>query len=430
MEKFNILVIPSDGRGGVGFYRSIQPHIQLEEQFPDQFSVTIEMNPNWDDLESFKKYQLIHIHKGLYNNMAAFLKAMLFFKMNGIVTVMDIDDHWKLDFRHPQFAMLKAYHTDELIKNNLKLFDYVTTTTPLFADLIRTYNKNVYVLPNAINPEDERFKIVKPQSDRLRIGMIMGSTHEKDMELIGKISEKLSKEELAKVQFVLCGYDLSGHRTVINPVTKESKTEPIKPKEGVWYRYELMMTSDYKIVSPQYRMFLEQFIPNLDYPNTPNEPYRRCWTKPIDKYYQHYANVDVLLAPLATSEFNYVKSPLKVAECAFSHTAIVASNYGPYTLDLTNAFEKGGTINPEGNALLVDDTKNGKNWFRYIKLLINNPDLVKQLQDNLYNDVHEKYDLRNVTAQRAELYKTFIQEHKPVEGPLSAPNPQEENKPE
>lgn len=412
MEKVKILVVPSDGRGGVGFYRSTQPHIQLEQQFPDEFDVTIELNPDWTKLDEFDKYDLIHIHKALFNNMGAFFAAMEYFKKKGIVTVMDIDDFWSLDFRHPQFGMLKAYHIDDLIKNNIKLFDYITTTTPLFANKIKTFNKNVFVIPNAINPEDERFKVTKPHSDRLRIGMIMGSTHEKDMELIGTISQVLTKDELDKVQFVLCGFDLNGTKTVVNPVTKQQTSTPIPAKESVWYRYEKMMTSDYKIISPQYHNFLEQFIPNLDYPNASSEPYRRCWTKPIDEYYQHYKNVDVLLAPLATSDFNYVKSPLKVAECAFSHTAIIASNYGPYTLDLKNAFEKGGKINSDGNALLVDPNRNSKDWLRYIKLLIKNPDLVKQLQDNLYNDVHEKYDLRNVTAKRAELYKKMIIDNK------------------
>ena len=46
--------------------------------------------------------------------------------------------------------------------------------------------------------------------------------------------------------------------------------------------------------------------------------------------YSHYNEIDVLLAPIEKNDFNYVKSPLKVAECAFSHTAIIASDYGPY----------------------------------------------------------------------------------------------------
>ena len=410
MSKINILVVPSDNRGGVGFYRSTQPHIQLQEQFPDDFFVTFDMNPNWSDLTSFKKYQIIHIHKGLFKNMDAFYKAIEFFKENNIVTILDIDDHWKLDYRHPQHAYFKQYKIDEMIKHNLKIFDYVTTTTDLFKQQILPFNKNVYVMPNAINPEDPRFQIKKEESERLRIGMVMGSTHEYDMALIGKITQELSKEELDKVQFVLCGYDLRGTIREVNATTGKVNTRNMRPEETVWFRYEQMMTSDYKIVSEDYKNFLLRFLPDTDYSNTSNESYRRCWTKPMDSYYQHYANVDVLLAPLDASEFNKVKSPLKVAECVFSKTAIIASDFGPYTLDLRNSFKRGGEIDDTANALLVSQTKNNKHWLRFIKILIKNRDLVKKLQDNLYNDLHEKYDLRNVTKNRAEFYKKIIKQ--------------------
>lgn len=410
MSKINILVVPSDNQGGVGFYRSTQPHIQLEHQYPDEFSVTFDMNPNWYDLMSFKKYQIIHIHKGLFHDMNAFHKAMKFFKENNIVTIMDIDDHWKLDYRHPQYRTIQMYKIDETIKHNLSIFDYVTTTTELFKREITPFNKNVYVIPNAINPEDPRFQIKKTNSKRLRIGMVMGSTHEYDMALIGKISEQLSKEELEQVQFVLCGYDLRGTMKEVDVQTGRVKERPILPKESVWYRYEQIMTSDYKIISPEYKDFLSKFIPNSEYEKVNDEPYRRCWTKPMDSYYQHYANVDVLLAPLDISEFNKVKSPLKVAECVFSKTAIIASDFGPYTLDLRNGFQRGGEIDDTANALLVNPTKNNKHWLRFIKILIKNRDLVKKLQDNLYEDLHEKYDLRNVTKDRAEFYKKIIKQ--------------------
>jgi glycosyltransferase involved in cell wall biosynthesis len=410
MKKINILVVPSDNQGGVGFYRSTQPHIQLEQQYPDEFSVTINMNPNWYDLTSFRKYQIIHIHKGLYQDMEAFHDALKYFKEHNIVTIMDIDDHWKLDYKHPQYHFIKEYKIDEMIKNNFKHFDYITTTTEIFRKEILPFNKNVVVFPNAINPEDPRFQIKKEDSERLRIGMIMGSTHEYDMALIGKISEQLTKEELDKVQFVLCGYDLRGTIREIDRRTMRFSERPIRPEESVWYRYEQVMTSDYKIITPEYKDFLLKFIPNMDYADYKNQSYRRCWTKPMDSYYQHFNNVDVLLAPLDISEFNKVKSPLKVAECVFSKTAIIASDFGPYSLDLRNAFKKGGEIDYTANSLLVEQSKNNKHWLRFIKLLINNRELVKNLQDNLYNDLHEKYDLRNVTKDRAIFYNKIVKE--------------------
>ena len=128
--------------------------------------------------------------------------------------------------------------------------------------------------------------------------------------------------------------------------------------------------------------------------------------------YQHYKTCDVLLAPLEENDFNLIKSQLKVIECAFSHTAIVASNFGPYTLDLKNAIEKGGVVNPSGNAILIDSNKAHKDWTKTIERLVKNPELVKQLQDNLYSDIHEKYDLRNVTKQRADFYREITNKTK------------------
>ena len=410
MGKINILVVPSDNQGGVGFFRSTQPHIQLEKQFPDDFSITIDMNPNWEDLSSFDKYQLIHIHKGLYQNQMQFKAALNYFKQKHIVTVIDIDDSWSLSPHHPQYATHKIYKIDEQIKDVLRLGDYVTTTTPIFAEEIKKFNKNVKVLPNSIDPDDERFKVNKKPSKFLRVGMIMGSSHEYDMMLLNNICNGLPQDIIDKIQFVLCGFDLRGTIKEINPQTKQvSRERPMEPKETVWYRYEKMLTNNYAIISPEYRKFLELFIPDVQYPGVDNEHYKRCWTKDMNHYYQHYNEVDVLLAPIEPIFFNKVKSQLKVIEAAFSNTAIVASDYGPYTIDLKNAIEKGGAINPNGNAILIEETKNHKDWKKAIIRLVKNPELVTQLQKNLAKDVCEKYDLKNVTKDRADFYKACVE---------------------
>ena len=36
MGKIKILVVPSDNIGGVGFYRSTQPHVYLAEKYPEE----------------------------------------------------------------------------------------------------------------------------------------------------------------------------------------------------------------------------------------------------------------------------------------------------------------------------------------------------------------------------------------------------------
>lgn len=411
-KKINILVVVSDTTGGVGFFRSVQPHKKLEEMYPDKFHVVYESNPNFTDFDTLRMFDIVHIHKGVFTNDAQFVEAMKFFADNDIVTIMDIDDHWKLGEHHPQHLTMRMTKNDEVIKRNFRFFNYVTTTTELFAKQIRPFNSDVKIFPNAIDPTDSRFQVHKEPCDKLRIGMIMGSTHEYDMRIMNNPASILPREVLDKVVFVLCGYDLRGTIREYNPQTHEEKVRKMQPRESVWYRYEKMMTNDYKIISPEYRAFLEQFTPDAAYDKAYEEGYKRCWTKDMDHYYEHYNEVDVLLAPLECNEFNSVKSQLKVIECAFSNTAIVASNFGPYTLDLTNALERGGTINPNGNAILIDERKNPQNWAKAIKRLVKNPELVTMLQNNLHNSICERYDLRNVTEERARFYEEIVEKAK------------------
>ena len=89
--------------------------------------------------------------------------------------------------------LLRFNKINEKIVANLKVASYVTTTTNLFADEIKKFNKNVVVFPNAINPNEPQFKEPTLESDRLRIGWLGGSSHLHDLQLLdsplGKITQ-------------------------------------------------------------------------------------------------------------------------------------------------------------------------------------------------------------------------------------------------
>lgn len=408
-RKYNVLVVPSD-KFGCGLHRSLNPHIQLDKLYGDKFNVEINYSPNWADLASFDKYDIIHIHKGLYNDMETFWKFLDYCKEHKITTIMDIDDNWDVGPQHPLYLTNKSMKVPEKMIENIKRFDYVTTTTEIFANKIRKYNKNVFVYPNAIDPEEEQYLPIKNESKRIRIGFVMGSAHEKDMEQLKGFSNMLGGMGiLDKIQIVLCGYDLRGTVNTVNQQGVMVGQRPIKPTESVWYSYEKTCTDDYKICSPAYKDFLHKFLKGVQWPLVENEPYRREWTKDVDNYATHYRNVDILLAPLDPNPFNEVKSELKFIEAGFTHTAIIATNFGPYTIGSKNMFEKGGIINDEGNCVLIEPSKRPKDWVKVIKKLIDNPELITKLQDNLYNSVKDKYDIRNVTKTRAEWYQSIIQ---------------------
>lgn len=399
-KKIKMLVIPSDTTG-VGKFRSVDPHVYIAEHYGDEFDIDIVYNMPNGNLEAFlKQYDLIHIHKQLDKQC----KIIDMIKFLGIPVIIDIDDHFKLGNDHPMSITAKKERWHEPIINHLKKADYVTTTTPIFADVIKQHNKNVKVFPNAINPEEKQYAVAKnPRTDRLRVGIICGSSHLKDLELLSGIATQVNKD---KVQFVLCGFDTRGTRTIYKD-NGEVETRPIYPQESVWCDYEKIFTDNYRTISPEHKDFLMKYMAGVDDPFT-NEPYRRMWTRHINDYATHYQNVDVLIAPLKENDFNKVKSELKEIECGFTHTAFIGQNFGAYTINLVPMIEKGGKINEEGTALLVDSSKNHKQWAKYINKLADDADMLKKLQDNLYNFVKDRYSLAEICKQRVEFYKSIV----------------------
>jgi glycosyltransferase involved in cell wall biosynthesis len=411
MSKIKVLVVPSD-RTGVSYFRSTKPHISLEELFPDEFHVDIEYEPNLNDVNWLKQYDIVHYHRtlGSYEQME---RLVNYLDSIGIVSIMDLDDYWSPGPHHPAHLLIKNAGLDKKILDNIKSAKNVTTTTTVFADEISKYNKNVFVLPNAIDPTEKQFTPnLEPSNGKLRIGWLGGSSHLKDLEILNGLVSKLRGDGLLeKIQFVLYGFDLRGTHTEIDSVTKEQKVRNILPKESVWYQYERIFTDDYKSISPEYRDFLLKFKQE-EFPGVENESYRRVWTKHISSYATNYNLFDVSLAPLEENIFNKVKSQLKVIEAGFHKKAIIAQNFGPYKIDLKNTLQFGGGFDETANSVLIDSNKNHKDWYSAIKKLVNNPELVKTLSSNLYNTVKTEYSIQKVTTDRKELYKKLVADMK------------------
>ena len=406
MKKIKVLVIPSD-KFGCGYYRSLSPHMKLSELYEDDFDVDIKYNINFFDIENLVKYDIIHFHKGLFNNINEIREILTECQKQGVIVIMDIDDYWDVGPFHPSYETSKRLNIEEIIKENLKNVSYVTTTTQEFAYEIEKYNPNVKVIPNAIDREEEQFISNPNPSKRLRFGFVMGSSHFHDMEMLKGLTNKLSKETLSKIQFVLCGFDTRGNVEIIDNDGK-SHVRPIHPKESVWYEYERIITDDYRIVSPQYKEWLNRFTPNAKYPFEEEEPYKRRWTKGIMSYCTHYNDIDVLLVPLDSNVFNLYKSELKLIEAGMLNKAVIVSDYGPYKIGTESFIDKNSKIVPNGNCILIDNSKSDEEWAIAIELLVNNPEYVETLRKNLHNSIKDKYDLTNVTHERATWYKEIV----------------------
>jgi glycosyltransferase involved in cell wall biosynthesis len=320
----------------------------------------------------------------------------------GIITICDIDDYWMPGKEHPIHDIIRVNKINEKITANLKVAKYVTTTTTLFADEIKKLNKNVVVFPNAINPNEPQFKEPTLESDRLRVGWLGGSSHLHDLQLLDLVKTTQYKD---KLQFVLCGFDTRGTVTEINQQTGEHKKRDILPHETVWAQYEKIFTQNLTTISEDYKKYLLKYTQE-SYPNDLSEPYVRVWTKPVTSYAKNYSKFDVSLAPIKNHMFNRMKSQLKVIEAGFYKKAIIASDLGPYTIDLKHCLEHGNFV--DGNALLVGENRNHSDWAKYIEKLVKNPNMAKDMGERLYETVKDKYDLKNVTKDRAEFYKSLI----------------------
>jgi len=448
LNKINILVYCLD-KAGVGYFRQTNPHKKLQDLYPDEFYVEFENNPDklLDD-EYLKKFHILQFHRTItnYDKMPAFLSKA---RKNGLKIIMDIDDYWNIHKEHPAHSLIMKSDPPKKIIENLKMVDYVTTTTKEFATEIRKYNKNVEILYNGIDPDEHQFENKINESKRVRVGLITGSSHYADIEQLKTTFNKIAsdKDLLSKIQLTLCGFDLRGKKIFYDYVTDElihdlsiknlynekihqlinmvkgnlnyiksfpielkikyqnkltnpvRKELPIPPTENTWFKYEKLLTDNHSIISDkQYLSYLMSFK-NEQYSNYEDQPYVRWFTKPIKQYATHYNNIDICLTPLIERRFNELKSNLKVIEAGFFKKPIIVSEMNPYLEDIKHG----------ENAFQVKHKRNHKDWYKFIKRLVDSKDLREEMGNNLYETVKDKYNLNTITEKRKELYKRIVE---------------------
>lgn len=384
-----ILVI-TKGNGGVPYFRSTNPHINLQKHYANEVAVTIKQDGNLT-IADFEGFDIVHFNRDLLNfTFENFTTLVNHLRKKGTKIILDIDDHYILPSTHPMYYGAKHSKLKEKIIHNIRLVDVVTTTTPYFKKTLLHLNKNVHIIPNAIDPSEPQFKDKHNESNRVRFGYIAGSSHKNDISFIRPLSIAAKQNGS---QLVFCGFDIRGTKTEYDKEGKATSRN-FRPEETISYHYEKILTSNYNLVSEAHKKHLHNFSPNIQYSNIDDEKeyYRREWTKPIKQYATHYNNIDVSLAPLQNIEFNRVKSQLKVIESGFFKKPIIASNIEPYQIDVVDGV----------NGFLID-YKKPKLWSKAMKKLMDK-DVREEMGLNLYNSVKDKYDLNKLSIFRFNLY--------------------------
>lgn len=393
MKKINILVVTNEFNG-IGYYRINSPYISLKDDdininFLSMTDFTFKFNE-----ENLREYQFIIYHKTIpaKSKDDADELMKLKFKYN-IKFIVDIDDHWLLDSTHPMYSIYNQNNTKEKLINNIRIADYVTTTTPYLADVIKEYNKNVVVFENAVNTIEQQWIPRKIESEKTRFLWGGSITHLTDLKLLEK-SLKLDDDDklLNNVQMYLCGFDLR-----VKDLNNNFSIS--NPDRSPWGKIEKIFTNNYKsIKNNEYLKWLKQFIDGEDLYGYnelfKNEFYQRRWSKPIFNYGEMYNEADVALAPLVNTPFNNVKSQLKIIEAGIHKCPIIASNNPPYTLDI---------VDGKHGFLIDDGDKTG--WYDKIKYFSENPNAVKDMGESLNELVLEKYTLEKINNKRIDFFK-------------------------
>lgn len=103
-----------------------------------------------------------------------------YLKSKGVKIVMDIDDYWHLYEGHTIDNSWKK-EQKEFTELSIKLADVITVTNERLKSKVRKLNKNVHVLPNAINDQDSQWIIPERNWQGVRFGYFGGNTHNQDL---------------------------------------------------------------------------------------------------------------------------------------------------------------------------------------------------------------------------------------------------------
>lgn len=365
----NILLVCPQEPNGLSHHRLLEPHSELKRSYPANYMISRATSV---DNENYKPFDIVYFQRVISTPEKTREVIDVLHKHDKKV-FFDIDDTWQLTASHPQYQTYQENKVAESTTTAIKLADYVTTTTEYFADKLRPINKNVHVIPNALNPQT--WVSTPTESPLTRIGWIGGVFHNEDIEMIRQGTKAIIHDKSldGKYQLSVGGF---------NP-------------NQFYMHAEEVFTDNYARLSTHYNSYLAQCTQAMEHFSF-FQPYRRLWSKAVHEYQTLYNDIDVSLIPLKANSFSLCKSQIKAIESGFMKKAAIVSETIPYTY-----------ICNEKNSILVKESRKHKDWAKAMKRLIQNPNERKDLGEKLHEDVKDKYNLFNVNELRHQIYQNL-----------------------
>jgi hypothetical protein len=350
-----LVIIPSYPKiSGVDYHRLLQPHKRMSEMFIKEVDMYQINEIDSATIEFLQGFDLVVANRFIsrVNGSNVIMKL----KEANVPYVLDIDD----DYRLPEWHILQqASKNDKHAEKILQALHYakaITTTHEYLSGTLKyeASQPNCFEIPNAINPDEEQYKFAKRKLDVVKFGWSGSITHFEDVLLMhdGLLSLYNQDQYKDKFQVVYGGFSMDDDTS--------------RAIAGV--------------LSCKGKATVEQFA---TYPS-----------QPINDYAKFYDTIDVSLIPLRNNRFNRLKSNLKLIESGFKKKACIVSNVHPYEPMLKHG----------KNCLVV---KHKNDWYKNMTKLIDSPNMIEDLSEQLYLDVQVQH-IDRIAEQRFEVYKTIL----------------------
>lgn len=376
-----ILLITSERYTGLNYHRQLVPFKSLGIDYEERSSFNID----WED-SFLKKFDCVSFLREI--NLSGQTKQIIDrLKKLGIKTHFDIDDFWELPESHALYPNFIKHKVAEQVVEALKEADLVTTTTSILANKIKEHSSNVEILPNAIDPSEDQWKINHQDHPRVRIGYVAGVHHLEELQMLYPNINKLWKSRDMSKMWQLCpaGFNLN-------------KSQLGGLRMNAYYDYvERIFTDTYRNVSSSYEEYLKTYNPEGN-AKIQDEYYKRLWGLDTFNYAKLYDLIDVSIAPLIPSEFSRCKSELKMIEAGFKKKPIIVSDVAPYD-----------SLCDDLNSIPIETRHNDSHWYYAMRKMIREPNLRKDLAEQLHEDVKDDYHIDTVNKKRKQLFERLCE---------------------
>ena len=130
MSKIKVLALPSDSTG-VGKFRSVDPHVFLQNLYGDEFHVDIIYEPPYDDMNFWKEYQIVAFHRSITPD---------FDKSIQLIEKLKLKKKYLYKYKNIYIFIILKYIVYKL--DNLILLDRKTLVNKTIKDITNDLSKN------------------------------------------------------------------------------------------------------------------------------------------------------------------------------------------------------------------------------------------------------------------------------------------------